>query len=260
MRINQFYFQSEGHRASVRRRLEHELYGSLACLIQESDPRDNDAFLDFPTTYIKVMTFRVLRNANSYSLIFSWSQNDFFHKFFELWAIVGRRSVNRVFNYGQVEWRNEVEENLLNRLVSIHELSYEHLVSIVDKLAITCINKYLHLRSVKSDELGLTIDLSVPLQLVRNVQDVWSERLRVHADGPVGGIIAKRNLSEVNQAKFHLLIQSNLLVFDLLPMQVSVSDEAGQNLNPYCEVEMRFHLHNIRMNLDDEIMNADQIH
>ena len=77
------------------------------------------------------MTFRVLRNANSYSLIFSWSQNDFFHKFFELWAIVGRRPVNRVFNYGQVEWRNEVEENLLNRLVGIHELSYEHLVSIV---------------------------------------------------------------------------------------------------------------------------------
>ena len=77
------------------------------------------------------MTFRVLRNANSYSLIFSWSQRDFFHKFFELRAIVGPRPVNRVLNYGHVEWRNEVEENILNRLVSIHELSYEHLVSIV---------------------------------------------------------------------------------------------------------------------------------
>lgn len=77
------------------------------------------------------MTFRVFRNANSYSLIFSWSQSYFFYKFFELWAIVGRRPDNRVFNYGHIEWRYEVEENLLNRLVSIHELSYEHLVSIV---------------------------------------------------------------------------------------------------------------------------------
>ena len=43
-------------------------------------------------------------------------------------------------------------------------------------------------------------------------------------------------------------------------MQVSVSDEAGKNLNPHGEVEMRFHLHNIRMNFNYEIMNADQIH
>ena len=109
------------------------------------------------------MTFWVFWDSYSNLLIYTWSQSDLFYKLFKLWPVVWRGPVRRVFENSHVEGRNEVVENLLNSLVGIHELSYEYLVSLVYKLDIVCIYEDFPLRCVYSDELWLTVDLSVSL-------------------------------------------------------------------------------------------------